>query len=309
LRIFDAGALPGTYAVADGRGGWFVAGTGGVVRLRGGGRIDRAWRADLPRPLLPLWGLARSGGRLFATDRFRVIALDATSGARLWVSRRVDAGQYGYRYGIMALAPSPTAVFVGGQFARLGPARRTALAAVDARTGRVLSWRPPALRFPGAPAYVTALAVSGSRLYVGGVFDRVGRAARPGIAAVDFPTGHLLPFAPGSIDRVAAIVPSRRTVFIGGTFSGGAFDATTGRPRPWSSHVSGAGALALDRSTLFLGGDLRSSIGTHNLRALDPLTGKPRRWAPNLARYASVGTLAPSGGKVFVGGSFCSSVG
>jgi hypothetical protein len=62
-------------------------------------------------------------------------------------------------------------------------------------------------------------------------------------------------------------------------------------------------------ATLFLGGDLRSSIGAHDLRSIDIAAGRFRQWAPNLARFVSVGTLAVSRGKVFVGGSFCASVG
>jgi outer membrane protein assembly factor BamB len=307
-RIFDVGTLPGTYAVPDGYRGWFAAGTGGLVRLRGDGHVDSRWRADLPRPLLPLWAVTRSGLRVYVTDRFRVIALNAATGARLWVSRRVDASQYGYRNGIMALAASPSAVFVGGQFARVGAARRIALAALDARNGHLLAWWTPQLRYPRATTYVTTLAAWGSRLYIGGTFGFVGSAPRPGIAAVDVRDGRLLPFAPTPADNIATIVVSGGTVFIGGTFSGGAFDAITGKPRRWSSRVSGAGALAVSGSTLFLGGDLRSSIGAHNLRSIDLATGHFRRWSPNLARFVSVGTLAVSHGKVFVGGSFCTSV-
>jgi outer membrane protein assembly factor BamB len=309
LRVFGAGALPGTYAVADGRGGWFVAGTGGVVRLRGDGHVDRGWHAELPRPLLPLWAVARSGARVYVTDRFRVIALDAATGGRLWSSQRVDAAGYGYRNGITALSATRMAVFAGGQFGRVGGVRRTALAALDARSGRVLQWPMPPLRYPHATTYATVLTAAGGRLYVGGNFGYVGRTPRPGIAAVSLRNGRLLPFAPSSVERIASIAVSGPTVFIGGTFTGGAFDAVTGRPLPWSRRVSGAGALTVGGSTLFLGGDLRSRIGAHNLEAIDIATGRPRAWAPKLARYVSVGTLAVSGGKIFVGGSFCSTIG
>jgi outer membrane protein assembly factor BamB len=309
VRVFGVGTLPGAYAVADGRGGWFVAGTGGVVRLRADGHVDRGWHADLPRPLLPLWAVTRSRTRLFVTDRFRVIALDAGNGRHLWSSARADTGEYGYRNGIMALAPTGATVFAGGQFGRVGGVRRIGLAALDARTGRVVRWRMPPLRYPHATAYVTVLTAARGRLYIGGNFGYVGRAPRPGIAAVSSRDGRLFPFAPSSVERISSIAVSGRTVFVGGTFTGGAFDAATGKPRPWSRRVAGAGALALGGSTLFLGGDLRSSIAAHNLKAIDIGTGRPREWAPNLARYVSVGTLAVSGGKVFVGGSFCPTIG
>lgn len=256
VRTFAEGLLPGDTAVDNGAGGWLVGGNG-LVHLRADGAVDAQWRVELSSDF-EVRALARFDSRLYASDRFRVIALDAETGRRVWTSPSVDAGREGYRNGILTLAASRTAVYIGGDFTRVGTARRTALAALGASDGQVLGWQTPPLHWdePRNGPQVNALAVSDTRVYVGGVFADIGGASRPaGAAAVSSADGALTPFAPkfASWDITATLV-SGPSVVITGTFGGGVFDAETGAPRSWASEVAGAKALALAGSTLCLGG-------------------------------------------------------
>ena len=90
-------------------------------------------------------------------------------------------------------------VYVGGNFAVDndvdGNFERTALAAVDARDGRTLSWRADALA-GGDRGNVRELALVRKRLYVGGEFDRLAGRLSDGIGVVNASTG-----APMTWDR------------------------------------------------------------------------------------------------------------
>lgn len=126
-RLSANGAL--VAAVADGRGGWFVAGSfsliGGkervaIAHLLPSGAVDSAWKASI----------GSASGRPVAVN---------------------------------ALARAGTRLFVAGPFGRAGGLRRPGLAALDTRTGKVLrDWAPR----PRAWLDVAALAVVDGRLLV-----------------------------------------------------------------------------------------------------------------------------------------------
>ena len=110
---------------------------------------------------------------------------------------------------IGSLAVAHGVVYVGGTFTRLGGTARRNFAALSAATGHA---RPLDL----APRFVTALAVSGHRLYLAGLLGR----RQPGIAAVDLATGRLVrSFGKGVAGLVRTIGTSGSTVYIGGEFS------------------------------------------------------------------------------------------
>jgi outer membrane protein assembly factor BamB len=289
--------------VADGHGGWFVVGPG-LSHVLPSGRVDAAWRSRV-RGRLAFGSLQLAGGRLFVSDRRHVIALDPKTGARLWTSPEFWGPHAG------PLAVSRSVVYVGGQFKRVGRARRRSLAALEARTGHVLPWQAPSFTYPDSIGSLTTLALTPGRLYVGGWFASVGGKPRPsGVASLRLDTAALTSFNPRfSADDVSVIAPAGRVIFVGGTFGGGAFDAVSGRRLHGFNRVTGAGAITVAGSIAYLGGDLRSSIGGGNLLAIDVRTGKDLPWDPKLARYVSVGRIARSGSKVYVGGSFCSSIG
>jgi outer membrane protein assembly factor BamB len=296
--------LPGSDAVADGHGGWYLAGLG-LAHLLHDGKLDRSWHAELQRRLAPAT-LQRVGARLYVSDRRRVFALDAATGRKLWASPLVVRG-----HGILALAANGTTVYAGGIFGLVAGQPRLGLAAFDARSGHVLPWRPPRLFFyPGSTPAVSALALTGELLYLGGEFTTVGGAPRNGAAAVRLDDGAVTAFAPNlsANDGVNAI---GRLVLVGANEAGGAYDAGTGSRLKGFASLFNANAVDVHGQTAYVGGTIRSSVPVHNLLAVDlrSRTGQRRPWFPTLANYVNVSRIAASGDRVFVGGDFCSSLG
>ncbi|MFN8019667.1 MAG: hypothetical protein U0P45_16320 [Acidimicrobiales bacterium] len=112
-------------------------------------------------------------------------------------------------------------LYVGGQFTTVTSPDgtmafpRANLAAFDLQTGAIL----PAFRADTNGA-VRALAVDGSRLYVGGSFTQVAGTSRSRLAAVDATTGALVAgWAPSANSNVYALVASGTRLYVGGSFS------------------------------------------------------------------------------------------
>ncbi len=142
----------------------------------------------------PVSALAVSGNTVFAGGTFSYIggqsrnyiaALDASTGnATSWNANIIfDAWITDLCPGIYALAASGNTVYAGGYWTSIGGQTRNFIAALDASTGIPTSWNPnitgPFLC--GYPA-VSALAVSGNTIYVGGEFTGIGVEARGGFA-------------------------------------------------------------------------------------------------------------------------------
>ncbi len=178
----------------------------------------------------------------------------------------------------------------------------------DARTGRV----ERSLSIAANGGECCALVVLGSRLYVGGSFNRIAGMRRSNLAAVDRTSLRALPWNPranGDIDSLAA---SRDTVWVAGTFNriGGArrthvaaLDTRSGRAKPWSPNVNGpASSIRRFGSTIYLRGSF-TKVGNverpDGLAAVDAVTGRPRAWNPRLPRRAS-GAILVTGSAVYV---------
>jgi hypothetical protein len=99
---------------------------------------------------------------------------------------------------IVALAATNTTVYAGGYLTSAGGAARTDVAAFSADGGATLPWKP-VLAGVSAPSYpnpfVTSLAVTpdGSRVAIGGLFDKVNGVSQHGLAMVDATTGASVP--------------------------------------------------------------------------------------------------------------------
>jgi hypothetical protein len=316
--------------VADGLGGWFIGGDftsvgdvprGHLAHIRADGTLDPNWNSGANAPVE---ALAFSGSTVYAGGDFTVIggkarrkiaALDAQTGeVTAWAPNVYGDSP---AFGVSALAVSGSTVYVGGNFSRVGGRSRRDIAALDARTGKATAWNPNAQdRYVD---WVHALAVSGSTVYVGGRFRRIGGAWRGDIAAIDARTGKATPWSAHASGSVEALAVSGSTIYAGGWFRriGGesrkyiaALDAQTGRPTAWNPGANDSvRALAVSGSTVYAGGFFTVIGGAdrNRIAALDARSAAPTAWNPGA--NSGVGALAVSGSAVYAGGFFSSAGG
>ena len=184
---------------------------------------------------------------------------------------------------------------------------RNRIAAIDAATGEATSWNP------NANGAVYALAVSGTTVYAGGMFNAIGGQTRNNIAAIDATTGAATSWNPNANGIVYALAVSGTTVYAGGWFTsiGGqtrnyiaAIDATTGAATSWNPNANGwVYALAVSGTTVYAGGMFNAIGGqTRNYIAALDASGNATSWNPNADSY--VLALAVSGTTVYAGGYF-----
>lgn len=280
-------------SAADGAGGWYLGGrftsVSGVPRtnlahIRADGSLstwapsaDNAVRALLVRAdrvyaggdFVTVSGVARRG----------VAALDRTSGALQPWSPEVFGS-------VMAIAARDTTIYLGGTFFAVSGQARPYLAGIGETSGSVLAFNPnvgPTTQYP----WVSALAVQGDTLFVGGYFGTVSGLGRRNLCAVDALTGLPLAWTPNPDGSVSALVVGETSVFVGGSFQNLAgesrgmlagFQRESLLLQPWNPVANQTvSALALQSDTLIVGGSF-STIG-----------GIPRRY---LAAFrASSGTM------------------
>ena len=146
---------------------------------------------------------------------------------------------------------SGNTAYLGGAFTAMRPAGSTTggttrnhAAAVDLSTGALLPWNP------NVNNAVNSLAVSGSTVYIGGVFSTVGSSSRKNIAAVNATTGAVITgFKTANVNHgVYAIAPSGSHLYIGGAFTtiGGAARAYAADVSPTSGALNAGFAPVLD---------------------------------------------------------------
>ncbi|MGH3646013.1 MAG: hypothetical protein ACRDTM_02375 [Micromonosporaceae bacterium] len=185
----------------------------------------------------------------------------------------------GFDGDVLAVAYRGSVVYVGGRFesAQVGDntVERSRVAAVDARSGRLLSWAP---RTDGV---VHAIAVYGESVYLAGNFRRVDDQPRRGLAKLDAASGELDPeFAPEVTGRALALAIGHGKLYVGGSFTAidsqpranaGAVGLTTGtldeewRPEATEGDVR---AIAVDSSRAYLAGRFNALNGSDDYRKL-----------------------------------------
>ena len=212
---------------------------------------------------------------------------------------------------VSALAVGPSVVYVGGGYTHIGGQNRLTVAAVDRATGLATAWDA---NLAGGTVYVQGLTLSGSTLYVGGVFGTVGGQAHANMAAVDASTAVPTawnPPAPNNevdafyVDETGVYVVGRFTA-LGGTPRTGiaALDPVSGAVRAgWRPDPNtGVFAIVALGSQLYFGGPFQSAGGQPRNRAaaVNKLSGALTGWTGGTGNVEYA--LAGEGSTIYLAG-------
>ncbi|ROQ38587.1 concanavalin A-like lectin/glucanase superfamily protein [Frondihabitans sp. PhB188] len=133
-------------------------------------------------------------------------------------------------------------LYIGGDFTKIGTAKRSRVAEIGGTTGNLVGGFDPA-----ASGTVRSIVLRGSYLYLGGSFAKIKGKVRTQIAAVSPKSGSPSSWAPklagGQVTSIA-ISPDGKKVVLGGKFT-----STNGYGRSIKSSYSGYGMSAVSRST------------------------------------------------------------
>jgi hypothetical protein len=318
-------------AVADGHGGWFVAGNGclcvgdqkryGIGDLQADGSFASSFK---PKGVINVTALLTHASTVYigvaGGNNGALLALDARTGRRLWTVP-VTALHGGGR--VTGLTFAHNVLYVTGVFGRIAGDARTHIAALDPATGMPTRWRvelqPPSGQYGDA----CCIGATTDTVFFAGSFTHVNGAARDGSAAADAKTGKLSPWhlGPGQpFDPRQGFVAASNVLLIDKEYRLWAFTTGSGRPEPWLNGLRLRGrpgyadTATAAASTLYLGGngddpdyafDRAGGLRANNLAAVDLGTGKFTSWRPLLdAREVEVYLLAASGAHILAAGSF-----
>lgn len=290
-------------AIADGAGGWYVAGDfthvgelarNRVARIGADGTLDLSFLSDLPFNGT-INSLALSGGVLYTGGSFT--GSSPSYGAALNTSTGFAEPVLSYVNGTFS-GSSISAVtsdglggwYVGGTFSSYQNQFVSNLAHINADGTLDVAFLPN----PDGP--VTALYLDGSTLYLGGDFREVSGVSRAGAAAVNVSTGVATAFD-GKTGAVSAIAKMGSDIVIGGSFvsvgsdvagsRGAAIDTTSGLPDANYAKVNGTiSAVAADGSGgWYIGGTFTKvgGITRNNIAHIDS-AGNVSSWNPNAIR-------------------------
>jgi hypothetical protein len=127
---------------------------------------------------------------------------------------------------VLTLATSGSTVYAGGAFTFVrGTIARAGLAAFPSTgAGIPTPWNPqlelnPPTPGPASAGVAFSLAPTGSTMYVGGLFRKVGGFSAPTIAAVSLASGAPLGWAPAADDLVTSIAVAQQGLVVGGQFT------------------------------------------------------------------------------------------
>ena len=308
----------------DGSGGWFLGGVGliaadkpatALLHVRADGSFDDTFAPAMPGTV---YALARAANLLLVGGNFTFagrthLAAFETTGALL----PFDPDPNGP---VRAIALSPTRAYIAGDFSSVGGQGRTVSAAFALPGLALTAWKP--LLLLPSDARANALAVSASRVYIGGtkLAGNFGAVIALSVTDATFQSA----FAPAVGGTVHALALSGNRLFVGGSLGSvdfvkrnslAAVDIATGALQEWNvdlevSPTSGFAneihALAAVGSTLYVAGRFDRIAGTPraNLAAITASDdGRVSSWNPGLDAGVRALAIGPSGG-IAVGGEF-----
>jgi hypothetical protein len=327
---------------ADGSGGWYVAGlfshVGGVGRtnvahIRADHTVDPSFDAVVNDKIQ---ALVVSGSRIYIAGKFtQVDGQPRNNIAALNADGSLSAFNPDANAPVEALAMSPdgSTLYAGGRFSVIGGLPRLALAALSAADGSARPTFSAAVTGTTGVGVVSALALSGSTLYVGGSFNSLGGLPRTNIGAVSvgLPLDGIgvQEFDPSPSRSGCAACGSVSALAVAGStvYAGGMFDTIGGQRRNYLAglRASDGTATAFDPSpngnifgvtvagsTVYASGGFRSiggapSIGgqaRNYVAALDAGSGVATGFDPNPNNLVT--TIGVSADAVYLGGAFSS---
>ncbi|WP_456379045.1 hypothetical protein [Thiolapillus sp.] len=214
-------------------------------------------------------------------------------------------------------------LYAGGDFKQMGGLSRKGIARMDATgNGQVDSWNPGPVGTPFFIASVKAMALAGTKLYVGGRFAEIGGLARNNIARLNTSDATADAWGPDINDWVRAlrIGADGNSVHVGGDFyktgtghtlSFASLEVTTGGLVPGFSDLNLGEpgevlALAKNGSYLYFGGDFVRLNGQPRffLGKLDSTTGQVLDWGADFDGRVRSLVVAADGSTLYVGGDF-----
>ena len=234
---------------------------------------------------------------------------------------------------VNALAISGSTLYVGGSFNTIGGQPRDNIAALSLGVPldgvAVPGFNPsPSRSGCAACGSVAALAVSGSTVYAGGLFDTIGGKSRNYLAGLNAADGTATPFNPSPNGNIFTVAVSSDGSVI---YAAGGFNSRDGSPsiggqaRNYAAAVNAldgtatsfnpnpnsvVAAFGVSGSAVYLAGYFSSLGGVvrHSIAALSAADGTATSFDPNAGGFnggiATVYALAVSGSTVYAGGYF-----
>ncbi|MFT6948721.1 MAG: hypothetical protein ACJARP_003155 [Vicingaceae bacterium] len=209
-----------------------------------------------------------------------------------------------------------TSIFVGGSFTNIGNGiggvALPYLASVDKTTGIVNNWN--ANIGIEVNTKINSIEISGSEVYLAGVFNTIGGQERRNLGKVDS-TANLQSWSPIVSNEVNTLSLFNSKAFVGGSFNsiGGevkhniaAFNATTGSLLNWTPIINGpVETIGFSGSSIYLNGNFTSIGGIsrpNGLAEIDTTLGLAMSWNPIF--NGKINAYAFYGNYVFLGGNF-----
>ena len=220
---------------------------------------------------------------------------------------------------VNALAVAGSSLYVGGSFTTYRGVTAQYLAKVDLNTGGLDT---TFTQSTGTSSSVSALAIAGSSLYVGGNFATYRGITASRLAKVDLNTGALdttFTQSTGANSTVNALAVAGSSLYLGGGFSTyrgvaaqrlAKVDLNTGGLDTTFTQSTGASttvnALAVAGSSLYVGGGFTTyrGVAASRLAIVDLTTGNlDSVFSGGMGANNTIFVLAVSGSSVFAGGS------